>query len=222
MDRATSAIPTMTMTSLGTMRRSPPAPIRSIPIAMTTVSTTASKTAAGRTLSQVDTDADARSDLAEATAGTNPSDPDTDHDGVDDSADDCRVENAGEHDRDHDGVGDSCDLSDAYATWQLIGITSNVASTPASLFALDTADAFGDFLMSLDNGDEYHEVIAFNPGNRLLYHAAESVWESIDVEELAVVGLSVVHSRTGDGHDTRRHDREIPLRRALGASSSAT
>lgn len=131
-------------------------------------------------------DGDGISDLVEVRKGMNPLDPDSDDDGVGDATDNCPLlANAGQQDQDHDGKGDVCDPT-GYATWQLVGVTSDDAVTPESLFRLDTTNASATFVMALGHGLD-GETIAFNPANRLIYHASGIAqvggghyWESID------------------------------------------
>lgn len=133
-----------------------------------------------------DTDGDGRSDRVELASGTDAlvADLDSDDDGAPDLTDNClRLANPAQLDRDDDHAGDACDLEDTYSTWQLVGVTSDFAETPESLFAIDRGDASTTFLMSLGDGD-FGDAIVFHPGEGLLYYAsgsADRIWERVDL-----------------------------------------
>jgi hypothetical protein len=155
------------------------------------------------------TDGDGVSDLVEVTKGMNPLDPDSDDDGVGDAVDNCPLlANPGQQDQDGDGIGNVCDPT-GYASWQLIGVTDDFASTPESLFVLDTANASATFLMALGHGLD-GETIAFNPANGLIYHASGIAqvggghyWESIDgVAKTIVSSQPFVGPQVGPNENT--------------------
>jgi hypothetical protein len=80
-------------------------------------------------------------------------------------------------------------MANAAAT--LYGVTGDGASTPESLFTIDTSNASSTFVMSLGNGND-GETIGYNPNDGLLYHASgisngDRYWEAINVDTQTIV-----------------------------------